>query len=514
MPHQAATHKSREECPPGHTLSVVESNRLPWSSVSQARGVCVRRHFYPRVFDPSLVDADTPVCADPYEHACGAWDQWFAHMDDAHVLVSRDAQLYHANVLPVLETSLGDRDSVLNRFVTQQCRPLVTTVKPASRDTPAQWLAVQASAQLPLWLAEMDTHTLCLLGVANELVAPWFYQLALGVTAPKAVALVDRIRQTTRTLDECRNATAWLGALGDPLVAQIEWQAPPERSDHAALHALLGAKYGHMWTALSALAPYTWLVVGSERRVVMRVALPRDRAEWMQRSHCERVAAVAFVEALEDRYTAMVRRMRPEAVLAGITQCADLPVRVSIIVAERPQQVRADVWQCVSRNDASNWHSLVAAVAACNAGHRLQPDQPLVDAFVPHLWTVSSDATQRVALYVTPALLQSPWFTDEMELPSVAARLYWTLLRGVAERVVAADATGCDRETRLDAWTLDTMGRCFRALMDGQFWLELIQLHCGGACTERWSATVQQAPVFRREHKCGTTARRVAELTD
>lgn len=498
VPHLAGAHRDGDDraCPPGHVWSSLDTARI-WGTGS--RGVCLRRHFYPRVFDGSLVDTTTPVCRDPYRHACGAWDAWFAH---PHPLVPLDdpAQ-YHANVLPVLDASLHDRESMLYRFVATQCRPLVTVVQTPSRDDPTLWLQTQQGAQLPVWIESLGVHSLCLLAAVDTLVPEWLYAEALDITVIKARSLSNRVREAARVHCEPNATHTWLGALGDPFIAQVEWTAPPP-GDHAAQHVLLGAVYGHLWSMASALAPYSWLAVGRGRAVQLRVALPRDRTEWMRPSHCERIASVMFVEALEDRYTGAVRRQRPDAVLAALTNCEAVTPRMRISMLERPQQVRSDVWQCIERQQASNWHQLAAVTAACNAGHRMQPDVPLSDAFVP---SVTVDGT---TIHVTPALLQTPWFSDEMELPSVAARLYWTLLAPVAVQRIVGD--GCQVQQQRDEWVLDAMTRCFRQLMDAQFWLELVQLHCGATserCPTRWRDLLQQSAAFRRAHKCGQAPR-------
>jgi hypothetical protein len=384
------------------------------------------------------------------------------------------------------------------RFATQQCRRLVSIVRQPPSNTPEQWLAVQRDEQLPAWLAAAGTHTLCALQLANELVAPWFYELALNIAPAKAESLAKRVRRATNRLAECANATAWLGALGDPLVAQIEWRWEAGARDHAALHAQLGDDYAHVWNALSALAPYTWLGASvRERRLVVRVALARERGEWLGRAHCRRIAAVALVEALEDRYTATVRRSRPEAVLAGLTQCSELKPHVVVALDERPVEERTRVWTCAASADARNWHAVVRAVAECNAQHRVVRDAALVDAFVPRVDVVRAE---RVVVHITPALLQAPWFANEMDLQSVAARLYWTLVRSVVDDGAAAD--DCAHQASVDVRALGVMAQCFRALMDAQFWLELLQLHCGGECASRWATSVRQSTAFRREYRC------------
>lgn len=501
VPHLAGTHRDGDDraCPPGHAWSSLDTARI-WSTGS--RGMCLRRHFYPRVFDASLVDTATPVCRDPYQHACGAWNAWFSH---PHPLVPLDdpAQ-YHANILPVLDASLHDRESMLYRFVNTQCRPLVTVAGLPVRDDPALWLQTQQGAQLPVWIEPLGVHSLCLLAAIDALVPEWFYADALDITVVKARSLSTRVREAART--HCpQNAThTWLGALGDPFIAQVEWTAPPP-SDHAAQHLLLGSVYGHLWSMASALAPYSWLAIGRGRAVQLRVALPRDRAEWMRPSHCERIASVMFVEALEDRYTAAVRRQRPDAVLAALSNCEAVAPRVRISMLERPQQVRSDVWKCIERQQASNWHQLAAVAAACNAGHRVQFDTPLGDAFVPSVVVVDD-----TAIHVTPALLQTPWFSDEMELPSVAARLYWTLLAPVAKQRMQRGVDDCRVQQQRDEWVLGAMTQCFRQLMDAQFWLELVQLHCGTTndhCPRRWSNLLQNSAAFRRAHKCGQAPR-------
>lgn len=504
VPHTAAVHRRQEQCPPGHALNNAESVRLWTRSGQPSRGICMRRYFYPRVYDGSLGDSSVPVCTDVYQHVCGLWDEWFADEEGAHEYIPAAARLHHANVQPVLEASLQDSDSVVRWFVQTRCRPVKSSAAPAVRDTPDGWLAAQASGQLPIWLADSRAHTLCLLREANQLVAPWFYELALGLAQAKATLLKTRV---TRALDrfsgECANTTAWLGALGDPLVVQIE-----TRSDgltHDEIHARLGADYGHVWTAAVALAPYSWLAVADGKQLVLRVALPVDSAEFSQRSHCERIASVMFVELLEDRYTALVRRSRPEAVTAALTQCVALNPRVSMQLDERPESVRSRIWHCIqdARQATTDWHAFARGVALCQIDHRLHATTPMQDAFVPGV-IASRSAADQVILRASPALFQPPWFSDEMDLRSVAARLYWRLLRAVAGAVLTeAPNDQCSYEAAADRWTLQAMQQCFSPLLDARFWLELVQTHCGTSCRHRWHETVQQLEPFRRAHKCG-----------
>lgn len=506
VPHTAAVHRRQEQCPPGHALNNAESVRLWTRNGQPSRGICMRRYFYPRVYDASLGDSAVPVCSDVYQHVCGAWDEWFDDNDEqgSHQYIPDAARLYHANVQPVLEASLSDADSVLRWFVQTRCRPLKSTAAPAVRDTPDGWLAAQANGQLPIWLSDSRAHTLCLLRAANQLVAPWFYELTVGLPSAKASLLKTRV---TRALDsfaaECANTTAWLGALGDPLIAQID--ARSDNLSHAEIHARLGAEYGHVWTAAVAFAPYSWLMVAGRSQLALRIALPLDSAEFAQRAHCERIASVMFVELLEDRYTALVRRTRPEAVTAALTQCVALSPRVTMLLDERPETVRSRIWHCIqdARQATTDWHTFARAVSLCQIDHRLHGPAPMQDAFVPSVIASRSGADQ-VVLRATPALFQAPWFSDEMDLRSVAARLYWRLLRAVADAVLTdAPDDRCSYEAAADRWTLQAMQQCFSPLLDARFWLELVQTHCGATCPQRWRETVQQLELFRRAHKCG-----------
>lgn len=496
--HASGVHKRDTQCPPGHTWNAINVGNI-WTS--KQRGMCVRRHFYPRVFDASFSNPEVPVCTDVYTHACGQWDEWFGEDGDVHRILSFDPIHHHTNILPILEMSLQDKESMLYKFVRQRCRPIVMTVPTVVRDASDDWIEMQANSQLPVWIPSLQTHSVCALAMLNSLIPSWFYELSLGYTSTKAHSLATKIAQLAAQFAECKNITAWFGALGDPLVVQVEWNAPAPM-EHTKLHSLLGKNYGNAWTVASAFAPFTTLVIGEGRRIQVRMALPKDRDEWMQQSHCERIASVIYTETLEDRYTALTKQQQPEIVLSAMNLCTQLNPQINVMLMERSAATRSDVWKCIDERRISNWHSLARVVANCNSGHRIQPTQEFSDAFVPRISVETVDPTH-VQVWITAGLLQVPWFSSEMELQSIASRLYWIILRSVADHVIGSGPT-CHTETLRDQWTLDSMTTCFKPLMDTQFWLELIQLQCGQPCSERWEKIVQNNQMFRHAHKCGS----------
>lgn len=459
------------QCPPGHT------------QVSWVKDVCVRRHWIPRVFDKSLVDNNIPVCNNVHAHACGAWDAWF---DEQYSIVDR------VGVGPTLDASLVDTDSIVMRFVTQWCRPLSASVQMPAQTSPDAWLSVQNGAQLPLWIGE--THTLCLLSALNRLMPDWFYEKALGMTKSESLALRMRMVRLGERRTECASASVVVGVLGDASVVEISWAVT--LNTHQQFYEDLDTAYGHAWTSAVAVAPYSWLAMSSDRGLVLRVALPRSRSEWLRRTHCERIASVAFFEVLEDRYTAAVLRQDVRPVLLALELCTYLRPRLRVELIERSQQSRADVFSCITQSGASNWHALVAASAVCNAEYRLQPALPLIDAFVPHM--EAHHTPDDVVVRVTPAVFQPPLFSPEMEMPSVAARMYWALLREAAPM----PSGDCVADQARDEWALDRVQECAGSLMDRQFWLELVQFQCGSPCASHWTTTLSKRRAFRREYKC------------
>lgn len=496
--HAPGIHKKGSECPPGHTWNIIDAGNL-WNS---KRGSCVRRHFYPRVYDASLSNRDVPICTDAYTHACGAWDEWFVEQDtDPHMILSLDPMHHHANILPVIEMSLQDQESMLYKFVHKHCHPVVAVVPTVSRDTAANWLQLQSQSQLPVWIASLNTHSICIISMINSLIPSWFYEVSLGYSSARAHSLATKMTQISSQFSECKNTTAWFGALGDLLIVQVEWTSPSPIG-HNKLHELLGKNYGNAWTVANALAPFTSLIVGSGRKVQVRVALPTDKKEWMKQSHCERIASVVYTEALEDRYNALTKQQQPEIILANIKLCLQLDPPISVVLTERLASTRTEVWKCIEQYGSSDWHSLAAIVATCNSGHRIQPDQELSDAFVPQVRVDTRDSST-IQVSITAGLLQVPWFSSEMEMQSIAARLYWILLRSVATHIIIGEET-CHTETLRDAWALSSMDLCFRSSMDSQFWLELLQLQCGQVCTERWAEIIQTNEMFRLAHKCGS----------
>jgi len=465
------------ECPPGYTRDNADA--------------CRRRYYYPRVLDSSMCDTSVSVCDDPWTYACGAWNQWF----DAHDAVPAGES--HQNIAPTLDASLNDRESLLHRFVAEWCRPLLSNVVLPKHNTPDAWLRVQQGAPLPLWVSDMDTHTLCVLGAVNRLLPDWFYEESIGLGAVKSASLRRRMISLSDKRGECASATLSVGALGDTATAQIEW-SPPSAGDHGAFFAEMGASYGHAWSAAVALAPYTWFSIGAGQRMIARVALPRSRDEWMRRSHCERIAAVMFLEVLEDRYAAAMWRQNVRPVLSALESCTAVKPAVRVAMIERPASVRANVMRCIAESEAADWHALASVVAACNAGHRMRSDQVLIDAFVPHM---EARRTADIAtVRVTPAVLQPPLFSPEIEMPSIAARMYSTVLRAAAPVDDVADE--CVAEQQRAEWALHVLQQCNPDLMDKIFWLEMVQLQCGSVCGVHWSTTLIQNEDFRRWHDC------------
>ncbi len=483
VPLMAASIHRQKRCAPGYA-----HNARNW--LSAGTQACARVHYFPRAFDSELTDTTTLMCKDPYRHACGAWHQWFSDSGAVRPLVPTSAADYHNQNLPgLIQTALADRESILHRFVHNFCQlvPIIPVVP--TQDTADEWRLLQRESALPLWIDALKMHTVCVLAAIDTLMPSWYYVRMLN--APEIRVNSQRAAlQATAVALNC-STTMWLGALGDPLIAQID-SVDREFVDHDAFHASTRGSYSQMWTLGAALAPSAWLAVGAARRMQMRVALPRNSEEFMRRSHCERIAAVVFTESLEDRYTAMIHRQNPAPVLSSLSLCAELTPRVTVHMDERSSRIKSSVWHCIEDAQPRTWNTLTATYAQCNAGHRLQIDVPLSDVFVPD---IRVDADTHVT--VTPAVLQAPWFSDDMALPSVAARLYWPILRAVADVVVEDVAAR-------DEWALQSMQSCFRSLMDELFWKELLQLYCGAnSSAARWTALMTHNPVFRRTNKCG-----------
>ena len=450
---------------------------------------CARNTFYPRVYDGSLIDSSVSACRNVYEHACGAWDEW--NSEPTPLFDWSESEAHHTNLLPILVASLEDRDSMLHQFVARECKHAAVPVKVPSRDLEEQWLQIQSQSALPLWHPVLKTHTICLLAMADQLVPDWFYQFSLGYTESKARVISKRIQQAANLIGTCRDTTsASLGMLGDPLTLQIEWENDVVFENHSQIFSLLGSSYGHVWAGAVALAPHTSLSVSSENKLILRVALPENRDEWFEVTHCRRLASVIFFEPLEDRYAATVKRGNPDALLATLSGCTDL----SINVTERSSQMRADAWHCVGPQQMEVWYERATAMALCNSDSRLVPR---LDVFVPRIVVDLS------SIWLTPAMLQPPWSADEMELPSVAARLFWPVFRAIAEKRVTDEVMdNCSKQTLIDRWALALMEKCYSSLMDEKFWVELVQVSCGETCPKRFVGGVQENAIFRQVYKC------------
>lgn len=487
-PPSVAAQGAGRSCPPGHALEQLNARySLEWLRRSAREPKCVRVHYVPRAYDDTLADAATSICADPYKHACGRWDA----AGDAPIVPVDAAAYHHQNLPALIDATLSDHESILHRFVANFCRPLRVTTTPPPDDghDEAAWRATQSGAALPVWVPASRTPTVCGLAAADALLPDWFYAEATDLAPDRAAlgAFAEALG--------CTQAETWLGALGNPLVAQIQWTATPR--PHAELFAH-PAGYQAAWQVAQALAPFAWLAVGTNDTALLRLALPGERTDMLDQPHCERIASVVFTEALEDRYAAMIKRQDPGPVLTGLNRCERLHGKAAVRVDERPPQAKAIAWACVQDAEPDSWFSLAIAYARCHAGHRIQPSAPLSDVFVPAI------RVDGEAVTVTPALLQPPWFSPDMALPSVAARLYWTILRRIADDHVPGPAD-CDTVQRRDEWVLDTVQQCFRSLVDELFWKELLQLHCGDAsCRDerRWDRAIGTNKVFRRSHRC------------
>lgn len=293
----------------------------------------------------------------------------------------------------------------------------------------------------------------------------------------------------------------WYGALGDPFIVQMDITVPRVEDTQTVADVLrvLGSQAAHVQTLLDVLAPIMWLATGTDNTARLRVALPRNTDDLLDEHHCQRIAAVAFSEALEDQYTALVDRAQPTLSIAALSECTGITIALHQHTTAQRQAFRRCLGETVQR--AASWHDVPLAAARCNAQRRVQRTDPLLDAFVP-----SAVANADGSVLITHALLREPWSSPTMSTQSVAARLAWTIARASANVQVPAmpGEQQCETTRRRDEWATSRAEQCAGDSVDSLFWLELVQMHCGltEPCKTRWTDALASRALFDRAFSC------------
>lgn len=273
----------------------------------------------------------------------------------------------------------------------------------------------------------------------------------------------------------------------------------------------------------------------------LRFAMPTDDEQFFSDAHCRRLARVGFAEALQDRYAALLlgRRARTatRSTLTAIEVCtAHTPLALKMNIYERPHAERSQSTTCIQQY-ATRSHPLLTLIVAqrclAHTRRRSAQRQLLLEMHIPVI-TIESATPQAVGIVITPAMLTHPWFTYEMSIESVVARLYFLALR-VATRSRHTDS--CDDTLTRDRQALGMLEQCFPTLLDSVFWIDMMQLMCSTlpqcevpaavhlldltdtvwsahtrslhACTpqqltnaQRWSRVLREDSVYRKAFQC------------
>jgi len=491
------SHGAGSTCPPGFTQASELIDK--WMRAVMQRDTCVRRHYYPRTVDGSLLDTLEDVCQAPYAYACGSWVKHFAN--DAVALTERSTDIYDREMAALAARTLADSESVLFRFATTACR--FTPLQPIypARDHISEWSRAEQSASLPVFLHAEGTSIVCALHAlflprANAL-TPAFLERVLATTSSQATSALTKLARIASVF-ACNTTSLMFGALGDPRIVRIEW--PPERVPmsheefYARVNRIVPNGYTTLWTVASAVAPFTWLASGTDG-VRMRVALPSvPGVALLDRTHCARIATVTLVEALFDRFSAQIE---DDDTLETLSRCAAADIG-TVVLDTTDTAARGAAAACIANAGTAHWSTMPLAAAVCQRARRRRPtERPVLEA---HLPAVVRTSDPRLVV-VTAALLQSPWYSHQMHPLAVAARLWWTIVR--AALVPAA----CDRAT--DARALGIVERCLDATatpIDRQFWIELLQLQCSTEATSTVFTSVDSMTRAMAPTQCETRA--------
>lgn len=553
--HPSIRHmKIDDECAPGYENIAELSGRdlllarliirLPVGDESDSLGVpneCVRS----LGGDVRLLDAERDGCSQPFELSCGGWRNYISHhvggagaQGEFHRLNELGPEEFHLALTDVFDEALRDSESLVSRVMAAQI-----SVQSTEQDADVglgKPLIPNGESDFTgcAMLALVRTDALSpVVGMCDN-VWPGCYE--------QVVDHIERLEmQVLRSGLNCSSLLMTRGALGDGGIIQLDMHGRRQALDSAVqlesaryLSRLL-APFGAYYEGLDAdstimRAPGTLL-----RRV--RLALPVGADAPFGQAHRMRILRLALSETLQDRFAHYVMADIPpdvlRALVANAANCimaTDLERVVHVVVPDPDERV--DGVECLRAALLARtvgWTSLAPHAQHCWRARRVRPGRPMFDLHVPAM------GVDNVALFFTPAMLQTPWYSRTMEPSETIARFYFPLVRAAVEahesaKRATSEGPTCDNIIGGNQRALRALTECFSThLLKRSFWVQLMQNFCdhpdaavevplstphhtegsdlwlrlaskcdGQAMDAAWTETVTEMPFFRRAFSC------------
>lgn len=437
--------------------------------------------------DIRLLDKERDGCSQPFELSCGGWRNYIEHhvsgrSGELHRLNELSPDEYHLALTDVFEDALHDSESLIAR-VANAGIPIQATTQKTHGATMLE-LPLIPSDEIDfascVMLALIRTDALTPVATMCDNVWPGCYDSYLD-------AMEQLEPDVLRHGVDCANVLITRGALGDGGIVQIdmygERQQLVQLSESVLYLSRLLAPFGAYFVGFDADSTLLKSPGVLLRRV--RLALPVGEDEPFGERHRMRLLRLAFGETVQDRFAhyiaSDISTENLRALVSVVSSCVlgtDLKRAVHMWLPD--PDVRLEAVDCIRGHLTTGtigWTSIAPLSQRCWKARRERPGKPVFDLHVPAI------GADDVALYFTPAMLQTPWYSNEMEPSETVARFYFPLVRAAVEaeasaRRGAAQMT-CEDVIHGNREAIQALTECFSTLLlERSFWVQLMQNFC------------------------------------